>query len=569
MADVLHPLPPSSLIRDDRATAAQSTSSGATRQPTSPSLDSDTDMAQPRPRSSGHPPRLLPSPSSLTYSAPKASMPPPTAASVSPPPASHHAPPLMHAASPSTAISQHIADLQRQISLKTLSLQSLQSEHTSLLQKWHRERIRYQAVEKKARVADQEVDELASKNEELVDQVKSLETQLEDNERKREEASDLIAKEKAQWGRMLEMGGKLHVNAAAERQKLVDEIASLEQRVLSYEQENRVRFEKFKRSHSSDAEGACKPFDTSDAMIPDSALLDLPSKGASSGQHSTGDSRSPDMAGVLQTRIGLLHNALREAKLQNSEMEEKTRELLQQRQKLEEVIDMALQDPITVSAPLVIESVRANDPADDLRPTAYGSPWVQSRPVPKADDRAPASLIASTEQPRAAVSPRRSPPQEIRSFEAVVASGGASSPTPAQLGFEVTPSTSSPEELVKALGPVPAPLPPTSIDSSLERGALVSRAGDSSTGRTSRWRPINHRDGKDTQSPRSSPGGVEGLGAPTEGDGGHVQTRRYSPTASSSHSHETRPPPSSSTDAMPPPPRPSAPLEPYVSWRPQ
>lgn len=149
----------------------------------------------------------------------------------------HQAPSNIHTAPTSAAASQHIADLQHQITLKSLSLQTLQSEYTSLLQKSQRDRLKSQTFEKKAIAADSEINDLTTRNEDLAEQVRTLETQLEECERKREmERSDAV-REKDQWGRMLEMSGRLQAKSADDRQKLVQEKESLQQRLLIHENE--------------------------------------------------------------------------------------------------------------------------------------------------------------------------------------------------------------------------------------------------------------------------------------------------------------------------------------------
>jgi hypothetical protein len=181
--------------------------------------------------------RPLPSPSSLATASQKASWNGPAAPPGGSPTSASQAPTSIHTAPTSTAASQHIADLQHQVTLKSLSLQTLQSEYTSMLQKSQRDRLKSQTFEKKAMAADQEINDLTTRNEELVEQVRTLETQLEDCERKREtERSDAV-REKDQWGRMLEMSGRLQAKGADDRQKLVQDKEGLQQRLLIYENE--------------------------------------------------------------------------------------------------------------------------------------------------------------------------------------------------------------------------------------------------------------------------------------------------------------------------------------------
>jgi hypothetical protein len=181
--------------------------------------------------------RPLPSPSSLAAASQKASWSAPSVPQGSSPTSIYQAPPSIHTAPTSSAASQHIADLQHQVTLKSLSLQTLQSEYTSLLQKSQRDRLKSQTFEKKTVAADQEINDVTTRNEDLVEQVRTLETQLEECERKREtERSDAV-REKDQWSRMLEMSGRLQAKSADDRQKMVHEKESLQQRLLIYENE--------------------------------------------------------------------------------------------------------------------------------------------------------------------------------------------------------------------------------------------------------------------------------------------------------------------------------------------
>ncbi|KAM0717643.1 hypothetical protein Q7P37_007495 [Cladosporium fusiforme] len=188
--------------------------------------------------------RPLPSPSSLANSSFKTPWTGSVAPSGSSPTISHLAPSSIHTASMSSAASQHIADLQHQITVKSLGLQTLQSEYTSLLQKSQRDRLKSQTLEKKAVAADQEVNELTSKNEELTEQVKSLEAQAEQYEKKREAERLEASRQKDQWGKMLEMSGRLQAKSAEEKQKLSRERDELLQRVTIFENDAAINLRK-------------------------------------------------------------------------------------------------------------------------------------------------------------------------------------------------------------------------------------------------------------------------------------------------------------------------------------
>lgn len=203
---------------------------------------SDSWTSQQRsPNSYGNSLRPLPSPSSLATASQKGGIGALAALPENSPTSIPHGLPPIHTAPTSSATSQHIADLQHQITLKSLSLQTLQSEYTSLLQKSQRDRLKAQTLEKKSFTADNEINELTTKNEELVEQIKTLETQVEDCERKRETERSDAAREKEQWGKMLELSGRLQAKSADDRQKLVQEKENLQQRLLIHENETALR----------------------------------------------------------------------------------------------------------------------------------------------------------------------------------------------------------------------------------------------------------------------------------------------------------------------------------------
>jgi chromosome segregation ATPase len=111
---------------------------------------------------------------------------------------------------PSSAHSSHLQDLQHQVSVKTLALQTLQREYDALLQKLERMRIRSQALEKKFEVSDAEINSLADEKERLANQVQTLEAQVEELQQARDEARKTGAESAAQYMKIVEMAGRLH-----------------------------------------------------------------------------------------------------------------------------------------------------------------------------------------------------------------------------------------------------------------------------------------------------------------------------------------------------------------------
>ncbi|KAK4508151.1 hypothetical protein PRZ48_001889 [Zasmidium cellare] len=403
--------------------------------------------------------RPLPSPSSLAY--------PPSAAPSLPPPVgspatSYQPTSTIHSTSTSSATSAHIADLQHQVTLKSLALQTLQSEYASLLQKLQRERVKSQTIEKKTSVADQEVNELTSKNEEMTEQIKTLESQLEESEKKREVDRAEAAKEKEQWGRMLEMGGRLHAKVDSERQRLLDEKEYLSRRVAALEAEDSVRPAHLKTDLQVETEGSRRH------SGPDGSERQISQNGPSSevvpvGAGSFGDFSNSEAAAlkrevlVLNGRIESLRFALEEARRHNQEAEQKTRAFLEQNTQLGTAIDSALKSDSSRTVAKRSENDLRRAPSSRSTPARHKPAW--SPPVLTIS---PQASSHTTAKPSTSAS-KHGTLEVIDGGKSSIANiadvARARTPGPEELGIHITPSTSSPEELIKALGPVPAPLP--------------------------------------------------------------------------------------------------------------
>lgn len=286
--------------------------------------------------------RALPSPSSMAY-------PPSTAATTV---QSAVSPSMSYApASATSATSAHIADLQHQVTLKTLALQTLQTEYASLLQRLQRERVKSQAIEKKTSVADRELEDLTQRNEDLADQVRTLETQLEESDRKREAERAAAAKEKEQWGRMLDMGGRLHAKGAEERQRLIEEKTKLARRVALYEGEDTQRFDQIQQD------------------------LLTRTGGSGSGQEASRPSGADGSRGSLamrrevarlNTRVDQLVAALKEVTHRSVEMENRARDMAQQNSDVRRIVERAIaEEDISTTTTTTIAL-----PAGTVAPTA-------------------------------------------------------------------------------------------------------------------------------------------------------------------------------------------------------
>ena len=329
--------------------------------------DSWASSAQPQQQSPsiyGRSLRPLPSPSSMATASQKAFWNGPTAPPGSSPTSVNQAPTSIHTASTSAAASQHIAELQHQVTLKSLSLQTLQSEYTSLLQKSQRDRLKSQTFEKKATAADKEINDLTLRNEELSEQVSTWKTQLKECEKKREtERSDAV-REKDQWGRMLEMSGRLQAKNADDRQKLVQEKASLQHRLLIYENEAAL-IAKRRASQSHKA---------SSALSQDASTIET-------NRQSNEDSRE-DAARIAalqnenemwQKRTYLLRSVLERMGQQYASLIEKRRQLLEQEiTGIPDVIQMALREDSAFARPMGRHS-------EDARSAEYDDPRMAER----------------------------------------------------------------------------------------------------------------------------------------------------------------------------------------------
>lgn len=580
--DELHRTTSNSISKDDRRGSLDFT-------PRSPQpTDSVPGSAYPRagsPGLSARPNRPLPSPSSLAYPLSAApSVAPPTAASGGSPSTSYQPAVSIHTASTNSATSAHIADLQHQVTLKSLALQTLQSEYASLLQKLQRERVKSQTIEKKTSVADQEVNDLTSKNEDLTEQLKSLETQLEECERKRELERSTAASEKEQWTRILEMNDRLQSKSAEQNQKLREEKNELSQRVAAYEDGSSSRFDSVKRSSTSRV----------DATRPGADTQGSGEKSAATAAGSLGDATNDvetlkSEIAVLNSRIDVLRYSLEEAKRRSQSLGDKAREFVESNVEIGTSIDRTLDEDAKTSRRLL-----------EQQPSAASGRSTPTRQKPSWSPSVQTGQLNSSRTLSKSPNPQELPtpaPTTSLSDVSMAAIGRAVSPGPAELGFHVTPSTSSPEDLIRALGPVPAPLAPMQFGSlnpahdNSKRGNSGQKkklrkqpaiAAPSETSNVGSFRPLNHH----------VPAQPFGFGRPVKHEGAYQSFQespnstadRTSPNSSRSESRRSSneekyasstswngqnaftsgwPPSADASTAftMPPPPRPSMSLK--------
>ncbi|KXT06038.1 hypothetical protein AC578_1336 [Pseudocercospora eumusae] len=396
--------------------------------------------------------RALPSPSSLYPISTAPSLAPPTAPSVGSPTTSYQATASIHTTSTNSVTSAHIADLQHQVTLKSLALQTLQSEYASLLQKLQRERVKSQTIEKKTSVADQEVNELTSRNEELAEQIKSLTNQLEECEKKRDAERAEAQREKDQWGRMLEMSGRLHAKVDSERQRLLQEKETLANRLAwhrSDPQSSSAPKENDDRTKLVHADSRVSAWDKVPTATTHVSVMDRPaaSYGEAGASETIGLKREIQQ---LNARVLSLRTALLQAQRSTREFQEHSQSLLRQ---TSSAIEIAIKIDDTTSKPNAESGGILN---------GCSTPARQPFAVPNVT---PSPHVAVVKPPKpATLDVYHAGGKVITADLSVVAR--ARSPGPEELGISIQPTTSSPEELIRALGPVPsatAPVPPFSF----------------------------------------------------------------------------------------------------------
>lgn len=246
-----------------------------------------------------------------------------------------------------------------------MAYQTLQGEMTSLLQKLERDKVRGQTIEKKSAVAEKEVNELTTRNEELMEQLKVLETQLEEAEKKREAEQTKAQQDKEQWGRMLELSGRLHAQADAERKRLLEEKKASEERATQSKGMTSQPAEEGAR-RQSEAQGelsriqqeAVKPEASRDGSS--RTTISFP---AGPGRGLPG---RPDVAQVvpslrgevreLTDRVQLLRSALERTKQHYEGLHARTREFLEANDEFNSHIDQVLEDDRIKTKPAIVSN---------------------------------------------------------------------------------------------------------------------------------------------------------------------------------------------------------------------
>ncbi|OQO01018.1 hypothetical protein B0A48_13261 [Cryoendolithus antarcticus] len=505
-----------------------------------------------------------PSPMSLAYAPSVGPALTVTSAQSSHSPTSPHHLPSLLGSSTSSAASQHIADLQHQITLKSLSLQTLQGEYSSMLQKFQRERVKNQAIEKKASVAEQEINDLTTRNDDLADQVKSLETSLTESEKKRDSERADIGKEREQWGRMLDLGGRLQAKNAIDRQRLFEQVIRLEQRLQSGDEGSG-------RSQS----GRQSPDFRTVQGASSSVTATMTSAGGFGLSRVIATDESPNVHGFvvmaaqrenlnLKARIDVLRFALEELSRQSLLLQAQEREATSARAKMDEAVQRALNEDDAMQRPHGGAPIRLRAKA-----SAASSPRLSTISEPRSRSASDAARAAGTSRLIMA---------DLPSAEEMGRMTRVESPSAADLGITDRAASASPEELMKALGPAPksVPLPswhpPPSVSNPASRNKQREPFGPSTPYpgmESTQWRafaPSEHQNRSPPVTSRRSSLSHE--------DSGYFRSRAGSSASQAPALSEQSTPQapahsvSSSLASMLPPPRPAATGAQIASWRP-
>ncbi|KAF2438791.1 hypothetical protein P171DRAFT_156515 [Karstenula rhodostoma CBS 690.94] len=164
---------------------------------------------------------VLPSPSSIHFLS-SVSLPP-----VSPPTA---------AATQTSAHSALLQELQHQVSVKTIALQTLQREYDSLLQKLERQRIKCATLERKFEVSDVEINTLTDERERLQAQVTTMEYQVEELQESRDESRRQLVANGAQYMRIMEMANRLQTQSTDDKKRWDADKSELQHRIKTLEE---------------------------------------------------------------------------------------------------------------------------------------------------------------------------------------------------------------------------------------------------------------------------------------------------------------------------------------------
>jgi hypothetical protein len=173
------------------------------------------------------PSRSFPSPTSLNFPSPSVSSygNPPSGVNLPPPSSLHQStinnylPPIAttHSHSPDSALRDHTAALQHEVSVQKIALSSLQGEHDKLLSAFSRSQTRAQALERKHAVSDGEIISLSEEKVRLQNQVLELERDVDELSKSRDEFRQAVVQEGSQYVEIVKKASRLEEIAGEER----------------------------------------------------------------------------------------------------------------------------------------------------------------------------------------------------------------------------------------------------------------------------------------------------------------------------------------------------------------
>lgn len=171
------------------------------------------------------PGRSFPSPTSINFPSPSApqystalqgvNLPPPSNLHQST--VNNYLPPIAATHSPDSALRDHSAALQHEVSIQKIALASLQGEHDKLLAAFSRSQTRASALEKKHAVSDSEIISLTEEKLRLQTQVIELERDVDELSRSRDEFRQAAVQEGSQYVEIVKKASRLEEIAAEER----------------------------------------------------------------------------------------------------------------------------------------------------------------------------------------------------------------------------------------------------------------------------------------------------------------------------------------------------------------
>lgn len=126
-------------------------------------------------------------------------------------------PPINSAHTSDTALRDHTAALQHEVSVQKIALSSLQGEHDKLLAAFSRSQTRASALEKKHAVSDTEIISLTEEKLRLQAQVIELERDVEELARSRDEFRQAAVQEGSQYVEIVKKASRLEELAGEER----------------------------------------------------------------------------------------------------------------------------------------------------------------------------------------------------------------------------------------------------------------------------------------------------------------------------------------------------------------